>query len=153
MSSKDVPPKRKFDITPFDFDPKPVKSFVAKFINERVASTRLTESQIVFLAMLDEEKGMSLREMTDTVGVHKSLTTRAVKHLAENGFVINTSESGKEYSIVLTPKGAEAKEVALAAFNELFRLLMQEVTEEEFVVFEAVMSKVKRRMIELSVKE
>ncbi|MCL1811243.1 MAG: MarR family transcriptional regulator [Methanomassiliicoccaceae archaeon] len=91
-----------------DVHPQPFKSFFSRFINDRIVDTGLTESQIVFLMILNESEGMSLKRMTEMVGVHKSLTTRAVKHLMSNGFVVNTAESGKEYSVVLTAKGLGA---------------------------------------------
>jgi DNA-binding MarR family transcriptional regulator len=105
---------------------------------------------MVFLVMLDENKGMSLKEMTERIGVHKSLTTRAVKHLLENGYVINASESGKEYSIVLTPKGKAAKRTAFCAFSELFEMILEDLTEEELEIMERVLLKIRRKMEDLS---
>jgi DNA-binding MarR family transcriptional regulator len=134
-------------------NPLQFKTFISKFITERVGETGLTESQIVFLIILDKEKGLSLKEMTERVGVHKSLTTRSVKHLIDNEFVVNISESGKEHAIVLTAKGARAKDSANRAFCELFEFVFEDVTDEEFAVFEEVMSKIRRRMEEISSNE
>jgi DNA-binding MarR family transcriptional regulator len=137
----------------FDMHPKPFKSFFSRFINERISETGLTESQIVFLTVLDKEKGQSLKEMTEIVGVHKSLTTRAVKHLLENGFVVNIAESGKEHSVVLTVKGAKAKKKAIEAFSELFELISEDLTDEELAVMDRTMMKIRHKMEELSSKE
>jgi DNA-binding MarR family transcriptional regulator len=136
-----------------EMNPKPFKSFISKFINERVGETGLTESQIVFLTILDDEKGMSLKEMTEWIGVDKSLTTRAVKHLLEHGFVINIAESGKEHSIVLTIRGVKAKETAHRAFAELFEILLEDVTDEEMLAMEQGLSKIRLKMDELLSKE
>ena len=133
-------------------NPKLFKSFFSKFITERVGEIGLTESQIVFLTILDEEKGMSLKGITERIGVHKSLTTRAIRHLSENGYVLNSSESGKEHSILLTPKGAEAKELAIQAFNELFEFILEDITDDELEVMERVMSKIKHKIEGSSVK-
>ena len=137
----------------FDMHPTPFKSFFSRFITERVGETGLTESQIVFLLMLDKDKGMSLKDMTERMGVNKSLTTRAVKHLLENGFVINAAESGKEHSIVLTAKGAKAKRTAAQAFSDLFELILEDLTDEELTVMEQALSKIRHKMEELSSKE
>ncbi|MCL2032834.1 MAG: MarR family transcriptional regulator [Methanomassiliicoccaceae archaeon] len=137
----------------FDMNPQPFKSFISRFITERMGETGLTESQVIFLMILDGESGVSLKEMTERVGVHKSLTTRAVKHLLGNGFVENIAESGKEHSIILTEKGTEAKRMAAAAFDELFGLLLDDLTDEEFTVMEQALSKIKHKMEELSLKE
>jgi DNA-binding MarR family transcriptional regulator len=136
-----------------DMHPKPFKSFFSRFINERIAETGLTESQIVFLMILDDEKGKSLKEMTELIGVHKSLTTRAVKHLLENGFVFNIAESGKEHAMVLTKKGSMAKETAILALGELFELLLEDVTDEELTVMEQTLSKIRHKIEDLVSKD
>ncbi|MDR1405201.1 MAG: MarR family transcriptional regulator [Candidatus Methanoplasma sp.] len=145
-------PWRRCAIESFDMNPKQFKSFFSKFVTERVGETGLTESQIVFLTILDKKKGMSLKEMTEKVGVNKSLTTRAVKHLVENGFVINIAGSGKEYSVVLTEKGNGARKTAENAFYELFSLIFEDFTDEELVQMKCLLVKIKHRMEELSSK-
>jgi len=136
-----------------DMHPKPFKSFFSRFINERIVDTGLTESQIIFLTILDEEEGMSLKDMTEMVGVHKSLTTRAVKHLSDMGFVINIAEKGKEHAVVLTEKGTKAKETAVRALGELFALLLEDLSDEELATMEQVMTKIRQKMDELSSKD
>jgi len=153
MEPKDATRSRAIVQKFLNMHPQPFKSFLSRFINERICETGLTESQIVFLAILDKKKGMSLKEMTDRVGVHKSLTTRAVKHLIENGFVINTLESGKEYSIVLTAKGAKAKEVAIQAFRDLIELILEDLTDEELAMMEKTMQKIRQKLEDLSSEE
>ena len=153
MEPKDATRSRAIVERFLNVHPQPFKSFFSRFINERIGETGLTESQIVFLTILDKKMGMSLKEMTDRVGVHKSLTTRAVKHLLEKGFVINTLESGKEHSIVLTAKGVKAKEVAIQAFSDLFELILEDFTEEELAVMEKSMLKIRQKVEELSTGE
>jgi len=136
-----------------DMHPKPFKTFFSRFINERIVETGLTESQIVFLTVLNEEEGMSLKDMTEMVGVHKSLTTRVVKHLSDMGFVINIAESGKEHAVVLTEKGTKAKETALRALGELFALLLEDLSDDELAAMDQVMTKIRQKMDELSSKD
>jgi len=131
-------------------NPQPFKSFISRFITERIGETGLTESQAVFLMILDDDRGASLKEVTERVCVHKSLTTRAVKHLLGAGLAANIAESGKEHSIVLTEKGMEAKMRVSAAFDELFGILMEDLTDEEFTAMERALAKIKRKMEELS---
>jgi len=150
MGSKDATRSRVIVERFLNFHPQPFKSFFSRFINERISKTGLTESQIIFLTILDKKRGMSLKEMTDRIGVHKSLTTRAVKHLLENGFVINTLDSGKEHSIVLTAKGVKAKEAAIKAVSELFDLILEDLTEEELATMEQAMLKMRQKVEELS---
>lgn len=153
MEPKDATRSRAIVQKFLNMHPQPFKSFLSRFINERICETGLTESQIVFLAILDKKKGMSLKEMTDRVGVHKSLTTRAVKLLLSNGFVVNNLESGKEHSIMLTAKGVKAKETAIDAFSELFDLILEDLSEEEMMMFETSLIKIRRKMEELLSEE
>ncbi|MDR2698165.1 MAG: MarR family transcriptional regulator [Candidatus Methanoplasma sp.] len=153
MGSGDATRSKAFVERLLDMHPQPFKSFFSRFITERVGDTGLTESQIVFLLVLDTDGGMSLKDMTEKMGVHKSLTTRAVKHLLDNGFVINTAESGKEHSVVLTAKGTKARKAAIRAFSDLFELILEDLTDEELTVMEQAMSKIRHKMEELSSKE
>lgn len=152
-------PKKKEDGDPiqpfksFDMNPQMFKSFFGKFITERIKDTGLTESQAIFLFHLDVKNGISLKELTELLCVHKSLTTRMVKILINGGFIVNESESGKEYSVVLTEKGAKAKTITESAFDELFKLIMKCLTEEEVEIFYNLAMKVRDRVIELSEEE
>jgi DNA-binding MarR family transcriptional regulator len=153
MDPRDAVRSRALLLNSLHLNPKPFKSFFSRFITEHVGCTGLTESQILFLLVLDRMNGASLKEMTEKIGVHKSLTTRAVKHLLDNGFVVNTAESGKEYSIVLTERGADAKNTAIEVLIELFDLIFEDLTDEELAVMERALTKVRRKMEELSSKE
>ena len=136
-----------------DVNPKLFKSFFSRFINQHVDGTGLRESQIIFLTVLDEKNGMSLKEMTEKVGVNKSLTTRAVKHLIDSGFVINIADSGKEHSIILTERGKDAKETVMEAFEELFSLIFEDLTDDELMQMKYLLSKIKHKMEELSSRD
>ena len=150
MVPNDAPRSGAFMERLLDMHPQPFKSFFSRFINHHICETGLTESQIIFLMALDTERGMSLKEVTEIVGVHKSLTTRTVKHLLAHGFVVNTAESGKEHSIVLTAKGVEARRTAARAFGELFELILEDVTDEELAMMEQTLLKIRQKMEELS---
>lgn len=132
-----------------EVNPQKFKSMFNKFIGERIDGTGLTESQAMFLIHLDKTKGMSLKELTDRVGVHKSLTTRMVRTLTEEGFVINNSGSGKEYDLVLTKQGASAKKVVDAAFKDLFKVLLGDLTQDEILSLYRIFVKVRKTMLQL----
>ena len=131
-------------------NPQRFKSFFSKYINERIASTGLTESQAVFLLNLNCKEGISLKELTDRVGVHKSLTTRMIKLLIEEGFIINTAESGKEYSVVLTKKGSSAQRIIDKAMSELFDMILEDLSDDEITLLYEILFKVRDKMERLS---
>ena len=136
-----------------DMNPQRLKSFMMRYVGEKISNTGLTESQAVFVLVLDAEKGMSLKDITESQGVHKSLTTRMIKYLISNGYAENVSESGKEYSVVLTPKGVEAKVVAQREFRSLWDLILEGLTDEEVELFNLVQHKIIERIKELSEQE
>jgi Transcriptional regulators len=136
-----------------EMNPQKFKSFLSREINEKISHLDLTESQALFVLVLNKDNGLSLKEMTDRLGVHKSLTTRMTKHLIGSGFAINTAESGREYSVVLTKKGLEAKKVISKAFEDIWSLVFQELTPEEREMLHLIFVKIHNRIRELSEQE
>lgn len=131
-------------------NPQRFKSFFGKYISERIASTGLTESQAIFLVHLDNAEGISLKELTDRVGVHKSLTTRMIKILVDEGFIVNNAGSGKEYSVVLTEKGSSTKKLVEQVIEELFDMILDGLSDEEVTQLFNILEKIRDKMVELS---
>lgn len=127
-------------------NPTKFKIFFTKKINERLENIGLTEGQVFFLIALDRSHGHSLKELTDEVGVHKSLTTRAVRSLIDNGFAVDMTESGKEYSLVLTEKGKKAKKDAAAAVREVMCDIFRDLDESDVDDLIRIMGKIHARI-------
>lgn len=127
-------------------NPTKFKMYFAKKINERLGGLGLSEGQVFFLIALDRKTGMSLKELTEEVGVHKSLTTRMVKYLIENGFVEDLTESGKEYSAVLTAKGKKAKDDTIEALEAVMSDIFQDLTDEDMDSLMSISEKIMKRM-------
>jgi len=144
---------RRFISDSLEINPQKFKSFLSREMNKKISHLDLTESQAFFVLVLNRDRGLSLKEMTDRLGVHKSLTTRMTKCLIEKGFAVNTAESGREYSMVLTKKGLEAKNVISEAFEDVWELLLQELTPEERKMLHILFNKIHDRIRELSEHE
>lgn len=130
-------------------NPTRYKLFLMRQIGRRVADLGLSEGYLHFLLALDAENGISLRELTKKAGVHKSLTTRMVKGLIGNGFVVDTREGGKEYSVILTEKGLEAKRRYAEAHEDVVRLLLDPLSEDERRELFRIVGRIHERMEEM----
>jgi DNA-binding MarR family transcriptional regulator len=134
-------------------NPTRYKLFFTKHIDKRLNSIGLSEGHLYFILALDENKGMSLKEMTEKVQVHKSLTTRAVRNLIDNEFAKDLKESGKEYSLVLTEKGKHAKEKSIRALAEVTDMILGGLSKEELDELGSMVRKIQCRMDEVDRKE
>lgn len=130
------------------YNPTKYKLFFTKQMDRRLKDFGLSEGHVFFLMALDDENGRSLKEITDEVDVHKSLTTRMMKNLIENGFAVDTRESGKEYSVVLTDRGKEAKEAVKNALNEVMDILMGNLSEQDADDLYRILQKLQRAIDE-----
>jgi len=88
-------------------NPREIKSFVDKKLSSPLAEMGLTPSEGLYLKEIGHMDGISLKVLSEQLGVDKALTTRKVSSLIEKGFVKNTS-TGHEYSLCLTEKGEAA---------------------------------------------
>jgi len=129
------------------------KLFFTKHIDERLNRIGLSEGHLYFILALEGDKGISLKEMTEKVQVHKSLTTRAVRDLIDNEFAKDLKESGKEYSLVLTEKGKYAKERSIRALKEVTEMILGGLSQDELEGLQATVRKIQRRMDEIDRKE
>lgn len=127
-------------------NPTRYKLFFTKQIDRRISDLGLSEGHLYFILSLDGKQGISLRELTERVHVHKSLTTRMVRSLIENGFAMDAHESGKEYSVVLTKKGEYAKERSIQALKEVGELIMGGLSKDDLDNFLNIIEKIHRRM-------
>jgi len=136
-----------------EVNPQKFKSFLSREMNKKISHLDLTESQAFFVLVLNKDRGLSLKEMTDRLGVHKSLTTRMTKCLIEKGLAVNTAESGREYSMILTKKGLEAKNIISEAFEDVWELVLRGLTSEEREMLHILFNKIHDRIRELSEHE
>ena len=73
-----------------------------------------------------------------------------IKLLIEEGFIINTAESGKEYSVVLTKKGSSAQRIIDKAMSELFDMILEDLSDDEITLLYEILFKVRDKMERLS---
>lgn len=124
-----------------EMNPQRFKSFFSRHMNEALEHIGLTESQAIFIKVLSDNEGQSLRVITDKVCMDKSLTTRTIKTLMDKGWIENVSEVGNEHSIVLTDEGAKIKAVADEVFHGLVREILKDIDDDELPILYNAMRK------------
>ena len=97
---------------------------------------------------LGRHEGISLKDLTIMVDVNKSLTTRIVKQLIEKGLVENKSGSAKTYSIYLTDKGKDARELIIDATKKVNRDMVVYLSDDEKKVLKGIMEKIRKKVDE-----
>lgn len=128
-------------------NPQRFKSYITKQMRGRLEDNlNLTESLLFFVIVLDDEKGMSLKELSGYAGVDKSLTTRAVRYLMDLHYVINDKGPGREYSIKLTEKGLEARKKGKEIVKDIADSLTSDFTDEEKRMMNILLAKLVRKM-------
>lgn len=127
-------------------NPQRYKSFYIKLVRERLKETKLTESSLFFIVVLDDKKGISLKELSCDVGVDKSLTTRMIRHLMDLGYVKKGKGPGKEYSVTLTEEGLKARKKGKEVVDEVSEFLTSDFSEEEKHHMGSVLAKLVRKM-------
>jgi DNA-binding MarR family transcriptional regulator len=121
--------------------PSVMKKYMDAYISDALEGTGIPSSYGPFIIELDIDRGMSQKELTERVYVHKSLTTRVVKELISMGFAENRSTE-KEYSLYLTERGDEAKKTILENLDNAICFLMSDMTDEEKSEFRRLMRKI-----------
>lgn len=130
----------------FFINPQRFKSFYTKLVRERLKETKLTESSMFFVIVLDDKVGMSLKDLSGFVGVDKALTTRMIKGFVDAGYVKKEKGPGNEYSVTLTEKGMEMRMKGKEIVEDIMKYLTSDFSEEEIRSMNSIVSKLVKKM-------
>jgi DNA-binding MarR family transcriptional regulator len=129
--------------------PKKMRSFMDSRINKMLKDKDYTASQLPFIMEIGKNGGVSMKDLSTTIGADKGLTTRVIQTLIANGFVENRSESTRTYKLYLTEKGMEAYSYSKATMDKLLGQLLECLTEEDREHFRVISQKINKRLDEL----
>lgn len=119
------------------------KRILEKKMKQRLKKVGVSPSLGFFLVMLlDEEEGLTLKEMSETLNCDKGYTTRVINELFNLDYIKRLeNQKLKKYKIILTQQG---KDKALAIKKEIFELheeAFKNFTLEERKTFKCLMEK------------
>lgn len=123
------------------------KKFVDTVLSDRLMKLQVPTSHVPYILVLNRKRGMTQTEISERIGVNKSMTTSVIRALIENGYAENRS-TGKKHSIYLTEEGVKIKGKVRWCVRQCFEYLYSDLTEEERAVMSSVEEKVRRRMQE-----
>lgn len=128
--------------------PRKLKSFFDAKANNRLKKAGISSSQLQFIIGIRRHEGVSLRELSEIVGVDKALTTRAIKKLIVKGFAEAIPTKGRAYNLRLTDKGLEIEAFAKSVINEIQDTLFEYLSEEDKERLAVIMTKIKKKLDE-----
>jgi DNA-binding MarR family transcriptional regulator len=122
------------------------------YIDNKIAPYGIGSGQFSFLVQLYHEDGVNQECLSNYLKIDKATTTRAIKKLVDEGYVIKKTDEKdrRSYRIFLTDKGKEIepemKKIASQWENILFSNLDRPQREEIISSLETMFKKVSKQM-------
>lgn len=129
-----------------DINPRAIKNYIEKRVSQTSESMGLKRTHGQFLKTIYDNEGLSLKELSNEMYVDKSLTTRVIKSLIDNGFVINMNSKSREYRLYLTDKGNDAVGKIDKIVNDAWDDLLSELTDDEMETLTRIHMKINEKL-------
>ena len=129
-----------------DINPRAIKNYIEKRVSQTSESMGLKRTHGQFLTTIYDNEGLSLKELSKEMYVDKSLTTRVIKSLIDNGFVINMNNESREYRLYLTDKGNDAVSKIEKIVNDAWDELLSELTDDEMETLTRIHIKINEKL-------
>ncbi len=129
-----------------DINPRAIKNYIEKRVSQTSESMGLKRTHGQFLKAIYDNEGLSLKELSNEMYVNKSLTTRVIKSLIDNGFVINMNNESREYRLYLTDKGNDAVSKIEKIVNDAWDELLSELTDDEMETLTRIHMKINEKL-------
>lgn len=129
-----------------DINPRAIKNYIEKRVSQTSESMGLKRTHGQFLKTIYDNEGLSLKELSNEMYVDKSLTTRVIKSLIDNGFVINMNNESREYRLYLTDKGNDAVSKIEKIVNDAWDELLSELTDDEMETLTRIHMKINEKL-------
>lgn len=112
-----------------------------KRIEEILNEADLFYGQFPILDKLFQFEEASQKEIAKELHVSNASMTNSVKRLERNGHLVCrvSKEDRRSHKLRLTEKGKQAREHCIQRFIEMDQAVMEDIQEEELVVFEKVL--------------
>lgn len=129
-----------------DINPRAIKNYIEKRVSQTSESMGLKRTHGQFLKTIYDNEGLSLKELSNEMYVDKSLTTRVIKSLIDNGFVNNMNNESREYRLYLTDKGNDAVSKIEKIVNDAWDELLSELTDDEMEMLTRIHMKINEKL-------
>ncbi len=121
-----------------------VTTFIDRSMRAALQDAGIKRSYGPFLMTVKYNPGCTLKEVAADLHTDKSLVTRTASELLEQGFIENTSEKTRVYSLRITEKGSEALKLIESEIDRAWGLLLEDLTEDEKEYGRRILDKIRR---------
>jgi DNA-binding MarR family transcriptional regulator len=130
-----------------DFFPKSIGKLnkqMQKIFGEELKPCDLSSAHALYLIVLFENDGLTLKELTENVGMDKANTTRVVTDLKAKGYIYTdcTKEGGRKYKVFLTENGKKAAEIVRSVITKMLDNIFSILTDAERAQYIAILKKI-----------
>lgn len=111
--------------------------------------------QLPVLDYMNENDCTNQREMAEKLHVSAPSMTNTVKRMVKNGFISCEVKDGdrRSHQLQITDKGKEARIRCISRFDQLDCAVMDGVSKEDIIVFDAVLTHIVERLKEIEKEE
>jgi DNA-binding MarR family transcriptional regulator len=119
-----------------DFFPKSIGRLnkqMQKIFGSELKSCDLSSAHAMYMMVLSENDGITLKELTESVGMDKANTTRVVRALKLKGYIYTdpATEGTRKYKVYLTEEGKKAAEIVRASITKMLDNIFSILTDSE----------------------
>lgn len=102
-------------------------------LDKKLDPLGLNERQMVLLIHLYDREGIHLEELARFYKINRATVTRAVKRLADEGYIIKVVDTNdaKAYKLFITEKGLRIRPQLMEVFDDWINLLTEGFSQEE----------------------
>ena len=115
-----------------------------KLFAEQLKPYDLGSTSALYLIVLSENDGLTLKELTANVGMDKANTTRVVSDLNVKGYISTDrkEEGSRKYKVFLTEEGKKAAGIVHSAIKKMLNSFFSVLTEAERAQYIAILKKI-----------
>ena len=104
----------------------------------------LSNAHAMYLMVLYENDGLTLKELTESVNMDKANTTRVITDLNAKGYIYTDriKEGSRKYKVFLTEEGKKAAEIVRSAITKMLDNIFSILTDDEKAQYITILKKI-----------
>ncbi len=127
-----------------------ISKYHHRFLEERFKGMAINRSEAPYLKMIYKHNQIKMNDLIQKFFYHKSHTTRAIKRLVEDGYVVKTidPEDKRGFILTITDKGKAIGAKLVQIISDWDKLMSSFLEKEEQEFIEKLAEKIYRKLRE-----
>ncbi len=121
-----------------------VSTFIDRSMRGAMTDAGIKRSYGPFLMVVKHCPGCSLKDVAAELHTDKAQITRTASELLEQGYIENTSDKSRVYSLTITKKGDRTLELIESEIDRAWENLLRDLTEEEREYGKRILDKIRK---------